>query len=312
MQRVRRSLDRLLVGSRRPLVAFAVAALLSVERPARADALADLDKAHSAYVAHKYDDAEARLRALLDAKPSELNDDNVANARMYLAAVLVEQRRKEEADGVFERLLTDKSDYTPDELLVSQDAIYAFYDARTRLREKIREEQQRQAEVKAKELAAREAARLRAQARLSMLESMASEERVVEKNSRWAALLPFGVGQFQNGQNDLGWVLLSGEALLAIGSFVGAAVMIYEQSAAAGALRNNDQATALDYNNKAYGAFVATDAMAGAFALVAVVGAVQAEASFVPERVQVRRRPLPPLSLSPVIGPGGVGLTGRF
>ena len=40
--------------------------------PACADAVSDLEKAHNAYVAHKYDDAEARLRALLDPRAGTL------------------------------------------------------------------------------------------------------------------------------------------------------------------------------------------------------------------------------------------------
>ena len=46
--------------------------------------------------------------------------------------------------------------------------------------------------------------------------------------------------------------------------------------------------------------------MAGGFFLAAIVGAIHAEITFVPERVSVRPRAVPALSLSPF------GLTGRF
>jgi predicted negative regulator of RcsB-dependent stress response len=75
---------------------------------ARADALSDLEKAHSAYVAHKYADAEARLRDLLDAKSGALKDaDSIADARMYLGAVLLAEGKKEEAADALEQLLLD-------------------------------------------------------------------------------------------------------------------------------------------------------------------------------------------------------------
>ena len=50
----------------RIVLAAAIVALGTlVSGTARADARSDLEKAHNAYVAHKYEDAEARLRTLL-------------------------------------------------------------------------------------------------------------------------------------------------------------------------------------------------------------------------------------------------------
>ena len=67
---------------------------------ARADALSNLEKAHNAYVAHKYDDAEARLRALLNPHTGTLRDaDNIADARMYLGATLLAHGKKADAES---------------------------------------------------------------------------------------------------------------------------------------------------------------------------------------------------------------------
>lgn len=52
--------------------------------------------------------------------------------------------------------------------------------------------------------------------------------------------------------------------------------------------------------------------LAGAFVLTALSGIIHAQATFVPEKVEKRRRELPPLSLKPVVGPMGVGLVGTF
>ena len=112
---------------------------------ARADALSDLEKAHNAYVAHKYDDAEARLRALLDPHAGTLKDaDNIADARMYLGATLLAQGKKADAEAVFEQLLRDKPDYQPDSLRVTLQAIDALIDVRSRMREELAQHPGRQ------------------------------------------------------------------------------------------------------------------------------------------------------------------------
>jgi hypothetical protein len=280
---------------------------------AAADPLGELEKAYSAYAAHKYSDAEARLRLLLDPHTGTLKDpDNIADARMYLGGVLVAEGRKEDASGVFEKLLRDKSDYEPDHLRVPLEAIDAFIDTRTRLRAELEKAQADRVQREQAQKAKIEAERQRAELRLAMLERLASEERVVTRNSRWKAIVPFGVGQFQNGQDDWGWVFLSSEALLAVGSAVAAAVSVYDSAQSNDAIVRNDRATAIAYNANARTAAWVDAALAGGFLLTAMVGAVHAELTFVPERVSVRKRPLTALSPTPVIGLATLGLLGRF
>jgi tetratricopeptide (TPR) repeat protein len=301
------------VPSRRPLGAAVVAWLLAASA-AHADAVGDLEKAHSAYIAHMYDDAETRLRALLDEKTGGLKDpDNIADARMYLGAVLVEERRKDEANEVFEKLLLEKPDYTPDSLRVSSEAVNAFLDAQSRLHETLQKNQAKKVQEEQARKAKAELERQKAALHLAMLEKLATEERVVEHNSRWRALVPFGVGQFQNGDETWGWVFLSTEGLLAVGSVVGAAVSVYEEVQSNDALRRADlQSTAQYYHDNAYTAAVVTDVLAGGLLLTAIVGAVHAEVTFVPERLSIRKRVLPQVSLSPVFGPLQIGVSGRF
>jgi hypothetical protein len=296
---------------------------------ARADAVSDLEKAHNAYVAHKYDDAEARLRALLDPHTGTLKDpDNIADARMYLGASLLAHGKKPDAEIVFEQLLRDKPDYQPDSLRVTLQAIDALIDVRSRMREEldaIISERVRQAQ---EEKARIEAERQKAAMRLAMVEKLASEETVVQSNSRWIALVPFGVGQFQNRQTALGWTFLATESLLIIGSGVSQLVYLYNVNQMNDAIKSGS-VTAFPYHDRAYEAFVATNVFTAAFAAVALAGIIHAQATFVPEHVEIRPRPLPPLSLSPVLLPlfgrgaaeprpgqglagGIVGIGGRF
>jgi len=293
-------------------IAF-VATLVATSRAAISDVQDDLEKAHSAYVAHKYNESEARLRALLDANPSPLKDpDAVADARMYLGAVLLAEGKKAEAGRTFEQLLLEKPDYQPDALRVSLDAIDGLIDARTRLRVQlaaIQAEQVRKAqEEKAKIAAEREIAA----ARLAMLEKLAATEIIAERHSRLVALLPFGIGQFQNGQTTWGHVFLWGEALLAAGSVTAAGISLYDWAQANDALARND-GTAPQYLANASTAGTVGNVFGAAFFAVALAGIVHAEVTFVPERVETRKREIPAtVSLEPVLGPGVVGVGGRF
>jgi hypothetical protein len=279
---------------------------------ARADALSDLEKAHNAYVAHKYEDAENRLRALLDPRTGTLKDaDNVADARMYLGASLLAQGKKTDADAVFQQLLRDKPEYQPDPLRVTLQATDALIDARSRMREELTaslEEKVRQAQ---EEKAKIEGERQRAALRLAMLEKLAGEETIVTRNSRWLALLPFGVGQFQNGQTGLGVAFLATESLLVAGSAVGQILTNYNENQMNDALRSGST-TASGYHDRAVDAYLASNLFTAGFAIVAIAGIVHAQFTFVPERIEVRPRLLPPSlasSLSPILLPL-VGRTG--
>ncbi len=277
--------------------------LTAVGERARADAVSDLEKAHNAYVARKYDDAETRLRALLDPRAGTLKDaDNIADARMYLGASLLAQGKKVDAEGVFEQLLRDKPDYQPDSLRVSLQATDALIDVRSRMREElaaILAERVRQAQ---EEKAKVDAERQKAALRLAMLEKLASEETVIQVDSRWLALVPFGVGQFQNGQTALGWTFLATESLLAAGSAISQLVQRYNEGQMNAAIANGS-ATDQGYHDRAKEAYVSTYIFAAGFALVAIAGVIHAQATFVPAHVEIRARPLPPVSLAPLILP---------
>jgi TolA-binding protein len=279
----------------------------------RADELGDLEKAYGAYAAHRYADAEARLRALLDPATGKLKDeDAIADARMYLAATLLAEGKPREAENVLERLLLDKPDYQADPLRIPLPALDALADARSQLRDKlnaIKEEKARKAQQEREKV---ETEKRKAAERLATLEQLANQEVVVERHSRILALLPFGVGQFQNGQTALGWSLLVGESALALGSGISAALTLNNAALANDELDLHHPTVAGQYNKRAQADAIAGNVFAGAFALAAVAGIIQAELAFVPEHTEVRRRPLPPLSLTPFAGPGSIGIKGCF
>jgi hypothetical protein len=255
-------------------------------------------------VAHKYDDAEARLRALLDPNTGTLKDaDNIADARMYLGASLLAHGKKADAEGVFEQLLRDKPDYQPDSLRVTLQAIDALIDVRSRMREELASIQAERVRQAQEQKAKADAERQKAALRLEMLEKLASEETVVQTSSRWIALVPFGVGQFQNGQTALGWTFLASESLLLVGSAISEVVNIYNVNQMNDAIATGNTVRADGYHSRALEAFYATNLFTAGFALVAIAGIIHAQATFVPEHVEVRSRPLPPVSLVPFLLP---------
>jgi hypothetical protein len=295
------------------VVALDASCLVVATPPAWADASGDLDKAFSAYVAHRYEDAETRLRALLDPKTGSLRDpDVVADARMLLGAVLIAEARRDEAEHVFERLLIDKPSYAPDPLRVSAEAMYAFIDARSRSREMI-EKAEAEARAKAEAERARvEAEKRNEDARRAALEKLCSQEVIVARHSRYIGLLPFGIGQFQNGQNALGALFLTTEVLLAAGTIVSSAIESYNVAHMYSEFSTGDTHGAGEYLRRAQAASQVGVGLAAAFGLVAIGGIAHAELTFVPQRVEIRKRAIVPLSLAPTLGPGTVGVRGSF
>jgi hypothetical protein len=299
---------------RRWLAAAPLAPLLcALAGAARADARSDLEKAHNAYLAHRYDDAESRLRALLDRRTGTLKDpDTVADARMYLGATLLAEKKNDEAATLFEGLLIERPDYQADPLRVSLEAVDALTDARARVRDKLDALQAEKVRKSQEEKARLEAERQKQTQRLALLEAMASTETVVERHSRWLALVPFGVGQFQNGQSAEGWLFLTGEGLLTTASVVASGLSLYYEERAVSAAQNNNASSLSAYEKLAHWSAITDDVLVGALALTMVGGVIHAQATFVPEKVELRKRDIPPVSLVPFVGPGGFGVLGRF
>jgi tetratricopeptide (TPR) repeat protein len=291
-------------------IAWAAASIVAFDADARADGCDDVEKAHSAYVAHKYAEAAERLTPLANAKLGLVTDpDCLADARMYLAAVWIAQGERDKADAMFEQLLSDRPEYTPDPLRVSLDASDAFIDARTKLRDQLSKAARDRVVAEQLQKAKAEAESQRAALRLAMLEKLAGEEVIIERHSRWIALLPFGAGQFQNGQRALGVAFLVGESLFVVGGAVGALLTSYNVSQ----LNQAGQSSAAnEYSTRAREAALygnLSTLMAGALALA---GVVHAEIAFVPQRVEIHRRAIPTLSLAPCLSPAFVGLAGTF
>lgn len=293
-----------------------------VSEAPRLNDTAELARVVSLYEAGKYGDCADSLHRLLSGDSAHpLRDpDVVENARIYHAACLIGSGQTQSADEPLRAAIRQNPQMKPpDSLLFPPPVIDRFLRVRQAMFDVIRKAEEERAK-KAQELAARQEARAkRERARVAALERLAQQETLITPHSRWLALVPFGVGQFQNGDKPLGYVFLTSELLLAattltalgVESHLVLATSQLDKPDPSNNTRNNNWKTALDYSSYAWLG-------------VSLIGILEAQLSFVPEQRQVQKRPLPPElrpetsslrvtpSASPVQGGAVFGLSGRF
>src|SRR5262249_27522408 len=276
----------------------------------------------------QYDEAHARLTVLQD--PSlptcdrgptgrcRITDpDLIERARALDASALIAQKHIPEAEAEIEKILHENPTYTPSPALFPQEVVDKFTEVRGRLRDELAREA---AERAAQALKARLAEQKRKEAEekwIADLQKLAGSERVVEKHSRWIAALPFGIGQFQNGDTALGILFTSSEVVLG-GTSVVSAIIISSLAhidvsdpvrcpfACRNALQRNT-VLARTVNQISFGGWLGAT----------LIGIVQAEIAFAPEKVVIRPRTTPPRpkvipSVSMLPGGAGFGLIGQF
>ncbi len=217
----------------------------------------------------------------------------VVESRKYLGVAYLHVERRADAEQQFELLLRAEPEYVLDTLAFTRDVVEVFEAVRTRVREARDAELRAQREREARELAE---AQRRERERLAALRR-GEVEVTVEENSRALALIPFGVGQFQNGHDGLGYVIAVSSGVLFATAIV--THLLHDS------LRDEMPVEAvLDQARSLEQGFRYTNIAANiALAVVAVLGVIDAQARFVPSRV-VRRRRLSPPAVS--VSPAGV------
>jgi tetratricopeptide (TPR) repeat protein len=251
---------------------------------ARAGDLEDFELARTAYESGEYQRAASVLEQLLErGVESRLLAREI---HKYLGASYVYLDRRELAREQFELILREDPDYPLDPLRFPRAIIELFESVRERVSAERREAEAR-AELER---------RLRnAEERAARLLSFAEEEITVEvPNSRWIAAIPFGMGQFQNGNEGLGWFFLISQAVC-VGIAVGATLWhdaIVVQIERARALGDLSGAVA-EGNLFLRIAWVLDWSALGAFAALAISGVLQAQLDFVERRRVTERRRVP-------------------
>jgi hypothetical protein len=268
---------------------------------AHADGRAELEKARASFLARNWTDAEGRLRVLLDpSTPNGLKERSlISQARMYLGASLLALGKTDEAKDTFEKLVLDDPTFEPDPLGFPGPAINTFIDVRSSLLEQIRNAQVTAARLAAEKKAHEDAEREAQRVWLEKVKAQAAEEKITVRHSRLVASLPFGAGQFQNGQTLAGWAFLGTEIAALGGTAVTYGMYLHARSRENEELRRpagDVNQLVPQYHQRAEDVRLFNLGFAGAFLAIAVTGIVQAHIAFVPESAEKKKRDLPPLA----------------
>jgi hypothetical protein len=182
-----------------PAVAMAptLVTLLALAAPGE-----EFARGRTAFFRAEYGRAIEILRPLLYPELRLETEDEVVQAHRMLAVAYLFENQPDEARHEFRKLLELRPDYRLDPLLDPPRVVDFFNDV-------VKEQ--------AGDVAAVEARRRRREADRAARrqEDGAPVIRRVEKHSLVVALLPFGAGQFQNGERRKGWVFLAAESALA-------------------------------------------------------------------------------------------------
>jgi hypothetical protein len=305
---------------------FALAALL-VPRVALASDETELAYGKGAFDVGHYDEAEKRFAKMLDPQSTpctqvppgqtgcKLTDPEVVKtARAYHAACLVSLSRSPEAEKDLEELLRSDPSYQLDPSSFPSSMVDLFTKTRARLDPELQEIARKKAEALSQKLRKKAEAEEEFRKWLDEMQRLASQERVVQNHTRWEALIPFGVGQFNNRDLRLGIFFLSSEILLGGGSIATAVLEdYYAHTHPAG----QTYSTCASCQASAGTAKTVNNWLFGFWAAATVGGIVQAEAAFQPERGVNRKRPTPtPPTVMPTFSfvPGGavIGVQGTF
>ena len=260
------------------------------------DEQSEFEKGRNAYRAKQYDEADARFLRMLDPEHGTLHDKVlIKQARMYWAATRLAMHHDEDAAAQFRIILSDDPHYEPDPLVFPTEVGNAFIDTRVRYRAELEEREREQYRIAAERRATEEAARKHEAARLKALEKMAGEVEVTEKHSRWVALLPFGVGQFQNGQRRLGYFFLTTEATLVAAGIATVPIYYVDLSNANDTYAGN-HLLAQQYLDRANAVRYVNLSLYAALAVTVISGAIEGEVAYVPDPIRVVPRVVPELS----------------
>lgn len=257
----------------------AVVALLVmiVPKNAAADEYVDFTNAKNAFEAGEYEEAINRFNELLESGLE--NPSLTLETHKLLGISYLFTRNLEAAETHFTILLTQSPDYSLDPLLYPIEVV-DFFTA-------IKQKNQARFDQLAKAQAIEEKKRRieeerRRKAEIEKLKRNVYLERERKQHSKLVAILPYGTGQFQNGQKLKAALFLSSELLLTV-----TAITSYALHSALRSIDHPDESELYEKKEKVYR--ITNHVSVGVLAGVMVAGIVDALYFFVPERVVWRK-----------------------
>jgi hypothetical protein len=289
----------------------ALFAIVLAFRPgaARANDLDQFQNARVAYDSLNYELAADLFRGLLAESAPTDTRPLILESRKYLGAALLFLGRSDEAEQQFEVLLRAEPDYVLDPLTFPEEVNKRFDAVRKRLEHERVEAARAKAEAASQEQKASEQASTEKREKLAQLVELASIEHVERERSRLVAMLPFGIGQFQNKHDSLGYVLAVSEGVL-----LAAGVTSYLLHESLRDEDNIDESKLDDARLAEAGFRYGNQISMSLFAVVAVAGILDAQLRFKSSIEYDRPRKLPKdlQGIDVSLGPGGVAISGRW
>jgi len=277
--------------------------------PVAADELSDFESARRNYDKQNYTKAARGFESLVGgAVPRATNPVVRLEARKYLGATYLFLGKKEAAREQFRSLLEEDPAYDIDPVAFPEAVVQTFQEVKEEVTAERALQDAVDAARKKRERSEEVEDLIRQQQRIEALEVLARSETVEKVNSRWIAALPYGIGQFQNEDRELGIMFAVTEsAFLAasIATFIGHNSLRDENPAPSEIERARRVERALRIGN-----WVSVGALLSFY----VAGVVEAEVRFKPVIRSTRERELPEETKSPqTTGPQirlELGLTG--
>ena len=301
-----------MIGARARALACVACALLAwlSSRTVRANDFEEFESARSAYEAQDYALAVKRFEALSGGdSPALTNRSLLLESKKYLGASYLFLGKLQLAEAELERLLRMDPQYILDPLAFPGEVQRLFAGVKSRLdaERRVAEAEQKREQDRLKKL---ESDRVSGERRRwEQLTEMARTERVQEVRSRWVALMPFGIGQLQNGHGDLGAVLAVSEGSLLLVSVV--SWIVHENLRGQNPGVSQRDEFSLTERVSRY----TNEVSLGLFGAVALTGIIDAQLRFEGDVWHERKRELPAeLREAPQIsvGPGSVSMQLRF
>jgi hypothetical protein len=285
-------------------VSLALSVFFVAQPVAHAGPLEDFLAARERYEAQDWQGAIDGFEPLVGGESPRLESlPLVLESRQYLATAYLFVGREGPAVAQLERLIGEDPSYQIDAAQFPREVVQLFDRVRQRLAER------REAQAERARLAA-EVERLSAE-NAAMRAELEAERTLAVPRSQWFVQIPFGVGQFENGEEALGWFFAVAELLAGAGAL---ATLIAQQALVA-AIQNNGMGVDGDLWRRVNDALDIVEPLSwtssALFGVLVAAGMIQANLAFAPTRsVRVPgRAPLPIPVLSLRLEPSFVGCT---
>ncbi|MBW2537944.1 MAG: hypothetical protein JRI55_41045 [Deltaproteobacteria bacterium] len=270
-------------GPRAPLWCAVLAlATLVTAHSALADEFDQFTHARNAFEAGDYAVAASRFEALLEGglrNPALILECHKLAAVAYL---FVDDR--EWAEHHFIELLTISPDYTLDPMMFPIDVLDFFTEVKQKNDDRIAELARARAAEEARRRKAEEARR---RSEAEKLKRNVYVERTRRQNLLFVAFLPLGIGQFQNGDNVKGGLLMGSQLLL--GATALTTYILHENLRPRSREPFSSPQERADYEQLESVYRITNRAALVGFGAVAVVGIIDALYNFEPETVTWRK-----------------------